>query len=230
MGSGGDAVYVTDPEARGSRGRPGGLFVVRLHGHGRPTPLPGAAGTAPQGLTVVRQGKDQVVYFTGYDPRDGQPAVFRLAHDGKRADILAEGAPLVAPDGIAVTHDGTVYVTDRASSGGDLGDVFRLSGGMLTSIADHILMGDPAGAALTLDDSVLLVSSRDAQTGADQVLLIDLTTLDTGLVTKVVSENHSAGGVHRAYNQNIFSWSDLTAGQVPPVGGPRGRVYTIALN
>ena len=229
MGADGDAVYVTDPKARAPRGRQGQVFLVPVHGHARPRPLPGAAGTMPQGLTVVEEGGDQVVYFTGYDPRDGRPTVFRLAHDGKRAGILAEGTPLVAPDGIAVTHDGTVYVTDQASSGGEQGDVFRLSGGRAHQHRRSHPDGGPSGAALTLDDSVLLVSSRDAQTGADQVLLIDLATLDTGLVTKVVSENHAAGGVHRAYNQNIFSWSDLSAGQVPPVGGPRGRVYTIEL-
>lgn len=223
MGAESDVVYVTDPQARAARGRTGQLFAVPLRHNGRPTALAGAVGTAPQGLTVVTQGRRDIVYFTGRDPANGRPAVFMLREDRQSAAILAEGGPLVAPDGIAVTHDGTVYVTDRAAAGGNLGSVFRLAHGRLTKIADHVLMGDPAGAALTLDDSVLLVSSRDVNAGTDQVLLINLATLDTGLVTMVVSANHAGGGVHRAYNTNIFSWADLTAGAA-------GTVYRIKLN
>ena len=39
---------------------------------GAPAALRGSEGTAPRGLDVVREGGQEVVYFTGKDPGDGQ--------------------------------------------------------------------------------------------------------------------------------------------------------------
>ena len=75
-----------------------------------------------------------------------------------------------------------------------------------------------------MNDGVLLVSSIDRDKGTAQILLIELGSLQTGLVTKVVGENRAAGGVHLAPNGSLFSWSDLTAGP-----GGRGRDYAIRL-
>ena len=75
MGARSDAVYVTDPQAPAARGKTGQVFVVPLRHKDRPTALEGAAGTAPQGLTVVTQGHREVIYFTGRNPANGRPAV-----------------------------------------------------------------------------------------------------------------------------------------------------------
>ena len=75
------------------------------------------------------------------------------------------------------------------------------------------------GAFAGIDRSrAALQPDRDS----DQVLLVNLSTLQTGSVTKVIEQNHSAGGVHRARNKNVFSWADLTAGP-----GGHGRVFVI---
>jgi DNA-binding beta-propeller fold protein YncE len=216
-------LYVADPQSGGAGGKAGQIFVVPVGG-GPPAVLRGSEGFAPRGLDVARQGDREAVYFTGKDPNDGQAGVFKLAGEGGTPAVVAKGAPFVEPDGVAVTRAGDVYVTDRVVAGAGAGSVFKIAGGTVTRIVDRVRTGDPAGVALTLDESVLLVSALQAERDRDQVLLVDLKTLQTGSVTKVVGENKDAGGVHRARNRNLFSWADSTAG---PSGG--GKVYGVSL-
>lgn len=221
IGGDGSQIYVADSQAPDGAGKPGQIFVVPVAG-GAPAPLYGSAGTAPRGMDVVREGGRDVIYFTGKDPNDGQAGVFKLPAGGDSAPaVVAKGAPLVDPDGVTVARNGTVYVADRSAAGAGFGSVFKIAGTTVTKIVDRVRTGNPAGVALTLDESVLLVSALQPDRDSDQVLLIDLGTLQTGSVTKVIEQNHAAGGVHRARNQNVFSWADSTAGP------SRGQVFVI---
>ena len=218
LGTNGEQLYVADPAA-------GQIFVLPISG-GSPSPVPGSAGTAPQNLDVLIQGNQQVIYFTGKDPSSGLAAVFELPATGAKAPtVLLKGSPLVTPDGVTVTHAGTVYVADRSAAGGSFGKVFKIVGGIATVIVDHIRTGNPAGIALSANDAVLLVSALQSDGLSDQVLLVDLNTLQTGSVTKVIAENQSAGGLHASRcveKAEKLAWADGRA-------GGNGKVYLIEL-
>lgn len=215
VGTDGKAIFVADAGAAG-----GGAILTLAGAGGAPVALRGSVGTAPRNLDIVKGSGGDLIYFTGVDPQDKQPGLFTLPLAGGDAPtVVAKGKPFVEPDGVAVTRAGVAYVADRA------GKVFKVENGKVTTTVGDVKTGRPAGVALTLDDAVLLVSAIDKGKGTDRVLLVALASGETGAVTKVVGENRSAGGVHRALNQNVFSWSDLTA---PRSGGGRGMVYRVA--
>jgi hypothetical protein len=78
-------------------------------------------------------------------------------------------------------------------------------------LADHIrTSGQIAGAALTLDESILPVSNLHPSKGTAQVLAMTLSTGTAGLINKGIATNTGAGGVHRAHTVNQFSLADST--------------------
>jgi hypothetical protein len=217
----GKQLYITDPGATVS-GKTGTIFMLATEG-GTPTPLTGSAGTNPQNLDVVSQNGQTMIYFSGKDPASGQPALLKLSASGGDAPtVVFKGAPLVEPDGVAVGKSGAVYIADRTAAGSDSGKVFKLDGANLTPIVNQAKLGLPAGIALTKNEAVLVVSAHQMNSPADQVLLVDLSSLQIGAVTKVVGQNQNAGGVHASpgSGKDYFAWSDIV------VGG-RGRVYRV---
>ena len=82
--------------------------------------------------------------------------------------------------------------------------------------------GDPAGIALTLDESLLLVSALETNRDSSMVLVIDLATLRLGVVNQVIGANIGSGGLHRAQGRNLLAWCGVTVG-----GG--GIVYRVEL-
>ena len=247
--SDGQYLYVADPSA----GTGGQIFRL-APGGGLPSPVRGSAGTAPQNLYVAIQSGQQVIYFSGKDPGSGQEAVLKLATSGAAAPtVVAKGSPLVAPDGVVVTPAGIVYVSDRSASGGSTGKVFKIDGSTVSVLIDQVRTGNPAGIALTqvisTGELILLVSALQLDGSSDQVLLVDLSSGQTGSVTRVIAENHSAGGLH-AFNclqqqgsikgpqsaslaeslllaplqekPEKFAWADTRA-------GGNGKVYLITL-
>jgi DNA-binding beta-propeller fold protein YncE len=213
-------IYVADPQSDDASGKVGQIFVIPASG-GAAVALAGSAGTAPRIIDVVNEGGQEMLYFTGNDPTDGQAGVFKLPAAGAGAPtVVAKGAPLVEPEGVTVTQAGVAYVTDRSAAGAGFGSVFKIAGGIATKIVERVRVGSPAGLALTKDDAVLLVSALQPDRESDQVLLVKLDTLETGSVTKVIAQNQQAGGVHRARNRNVFSWIDRSA-------GGSGKVYRI---
>lgn len=224
MSSDGLSLYVADAQAWNEDGASGQIFVVPTNG-GTPIPLRGAAGTKPRNLDVVNENGREVIYYSGREPRRRQPAIFRLPATGNNtARILAQGEPFIEPDGIAVTRTGVVYVADRASVGPLRGNIFKIKGRSITPITSAIRLGNPAGIALTLDESTLLVSSLQRD-GHDQVLLVNLRTLRTQIFTDVVGQNENdAGGLHRAHFSHDFSWCGIAAG-----ASGQGTVYQVNL-
>jgi DNA-binding beta-propeller fold protein YncE len=176
IGSGNQHAYVADPEAwKGGR-----IFVLAVGG-GMPEPLHGTEGTAPRGLDVVQENGHDIVYFTGKDPDDNQVAVFKIPASGaSRPTIVAKGEPLIAPDGVTVAESGAVYVTDRAASGACSGSVFKITRNKIRKLVDDVILGNPAGLALTLDESELLVSAFQSDGDHDQLLVVDLRYAITG--------------------------------------------------
>jgi sugar lactone lactonase YvrE len=218
MSTDGQSLYVADPLAYSDGGRAGQIFVISM-ADGSVRSLSGTEGTRPQGLDVVSQNGHDVLCFTGRDPMSREAAVFKMAATGDAAPtIVASGSPLVDPDGLAVTHTGTVYVTDHSS----VGKVFKLDGGAITCVVENTPLGEPAGIALTADESQLLVSALQSTVTRAQILVVDLATHQTKSITGVIGANRDAGGLHRAHNLNTFSWCGVTAGT-----GGMGVVYRV---
>lgn len=214
----GQTVYVTDPWTAGANGN--AVFAIPSSG-GAGSVVSGTQGTAPQGVEVVSQNGTDQLYFTGIDPINGQPTVYTIAASGGTAAIFAKGAPMIAPSGITIAPDGTIYVLDRLASGNGLGGVIRIQGSSIDIIAENVRTGSQlAGLALMLDGT-LLVSSLDPTQGTAQVLVIDPAALTTSIINEVIGVNTAAGGLHRAHNVNVFSWIDSEVGS----GG--GNIYIL---
>jgi hypothetical protein len=220
LGSDHNTIYVADPEA----GEGVGAILVLTIDTGDVTLLAGTLNTAPRALDVLPGPSGDILYFTGLNAIDGQPGVMSIPAAGGKPTVILKGPPLVLPDGIAVDSAGTVYVADVEAAGDGLGKVFKIAGGVATPIVDPVKTGQPAGIALTVDESTLLVSAMDAATGKDEVLIVNLSTLETSIFTDVVGENTDAGGLHRARSSNDFSWCGKTAGTKGD-----GMVYSVTL-
>lgn len=116
--------------------------------------MAGASGYVPHGIEVDRQEGDGAIYFTGRDPNEGTPGVFKVhATSGGAPVVVWKGAPLVDPDSIAVSHSGVVYVSDRAAGSGGQGRVFAIDGQTIARIASGFRPGAPAWIALNREES-----------------------------------------------------------------------------
>jgi len=137
--------------------------------------------------------------------------MFRMPAGGGAVTTVAEGAPFASLDGLVVTGQGDVYVSDRGVAPGQ-GVVYRVRAGTITPILSSLRLGAPAGVTLIHDDATLLVSTVDANSLADQVLSVDLAS--GRKATSTIGTSHdSAGGLHRAADAAVLAWCD-TAGQV----------------
>jgi DNA-binding beta-propeller fold protein YncE len=199
-------VFVADTEAQG-----GVIFRLSLE-DSTVTMLAGTEGTAPRGLEVVALAGEDQIYFTG-KLEDGQNALFKIASVDSKPTILAKGAPFENLSGITATEEGVVFVSDRGQQENQ-GVIYRVDN-TVTPIAQNLNLGSPAGLALTPDASVLAVSSLSSD-GHAQVMLINLSTLETSLFNRIIGENVSAGGLHRSHggSEVVFAWSDYEGDQV----------------
>ena len=211
----GQTLYVADLGADTSTD--GNVIFALPAGGGAPTRLERTAGSRPGVPEVVGENGTDMLYYSGFDPADQQPAIFKLNPAQSEAPTtIYKGAPLAWPSGVAVTKTGVVYVVDLAASGGGMGAVYRLQNGKAEKLADGLrTSGAIAGAALTLDESALLVSNLQAEQGTAQVLVVNLSSGALGLINKGLASNTGAGGVHRAHNVNQFSWADCTCPRPP---------------
>jgi sugar lactone lactonase YvrE len=221
-----EATMVSTAAVRSSH-REGAMFRLPTGGAaaasgGVATLVAGTEHTGPRGLAVVQENGAEVIYFTGLDPDGDQPAVMKAPAAGGPLTLIAKGPPLVEPVGVTVDANGVVYVTDQAAGGNGLGSVFRITGGNVETLVARVRTGDPAGVALTLDESLLLVSALETNRDSSIVLVIDLAQGGEGIINEVISANIGSGGLHRAHNRNLLAWCGVTTG-----GG--GVVYRVEL-
>lgn len=230
----GQTLYLADTQAAiaGAQAvtKTGALFTLPSSG-GVPTPIAGTAHTAPRALTVFKENNADVIYFTGSAPDDGQPAVMKISATGGALTVLDKGEGLVEPAGIAVSKEGALYIADRNALGDGFGTLFRYKPhtdparlSHRERLVDYVRMGSPAGITLTFDESLVLVSSLDTNSGTSQVLVVNTTTKAQGIVNKVIGVNHSSGGLHRAHHNNVMAWADVTSGN-----GGLGTVFRVRL-
>lgn len=181
----GDTIYVADGKQ---------VLAVSLT-EGSSSVVPGSEDTGA--LAVEYNGKLLVGGSYG-----SLGAVFSM--NGNVTTVLTDALP-VPPTGVCGGADGTVY-----AAAGD--SVYAVSGGEATAIATGVHLGEPAGLALTPDDSTLMVSSI-SDAGTAQVLLINLSDNSTSIFDDVISANHESGGLHRAKDvPTDYAWADRTAG------------------
>ena len=203
----GKRLYVADTRA-------GHILVVPVSG-AKAHVLRGTAGTSPRGLEIQTRGGKELVVYTG-TAADGTPAVLRIGAGGAaRPSVVLKGAPLQRPDGVAISRAGVIYVTDHAAAGGL---ALRIDGSNVTTVASAIRLGHPAGIALTLDETHLLVSSLNKATGTAQVVIVDLASGATSVFDDVIGSNKSAGGLHRARAAVPMGWADVRR---------PGRIYRV---
>ncbi|MCB0095082.1 MAG: hypothetical protein KDE50_25995 [Caldilineaceae bacterium] len=210
ISSDGTTLYVADSGA-------GQLFVIHL-ADSAIMPLSGSENSAPRGVEVMKENEADVIYFSGKNPADGQPAIMELSASGGALSVIAAGTPLIDPVGIAAGSSGALYVVDRGAAG--VGSVLRVENGAVDTIAASVRTGQFPGAALNLDESALLISTLDAQKDSAQVLVTVLASGEQVIVNKVIAANNGAGGLHRAQATNTFAWADSTNS---------GRVYRVRL-
>ncbi|MBV9948725.1 MAG: hypothetical protein JOZ69_17895 [Myxococcales bacterium] len=209
VGPDGAQLYVTDPAAEDeSTGGRGAVFSIPSGG-GVPSAIAGTRGTSARGVTTA----GAKLYFTGIEPTRGAAAVYAmdLARGGV-PELLASGAPLVDPGGVAITGGGDVYVADAIGAASKLASVVHIAGGRATTLVEDLGVGYPAGLALVEDESALLVSGLDPVAGTDLVYRIEL-----GTAPKVTSFNQTISafsepaGLHRAAGADIYAWADSLA-------------------
>jgi hypothetical protein len=174
-----------------------------------------AEGWSPRSVTV---GRDDDVYFSGVDPATGAAGVFALAAGSVRT--VFAGAPLVDPSGIAVLSDGRVLVVDTRAFDDRTGplvaseaSVVLIERGRASLFATGFASGFPAGIALTLDESQLIVSGQ-GRDRSDTVWLIDVAHPDRKAKSMTDSFSRfqdAAAGLKRAHDRNTFVFASTAA-------------------
>ncbi len=125
-------------------GPDGALYVGQLTGF--PFPLGGANvyrvpadGGTPEvvasGFTKIIDlafGPDGSLYVLqvsaagGPPPQGGTGSLIRVAPNGTKTTVVAPGAGLVAPGGVAISNDGSIYVTNFSVQPGGVGAVVKV--------------------------------------------------------------------------------------------------------
>jgi hypothetical protein len=207
----GQTLFVAD-YAGGTQGSGAILRLSRTGGE----PSFAADGWSPRSVTL---GADEALYFSGIDPTTGEPGIFRLV--GDTVDAVFVGAPLVDPSGIAVFRDGRVLVADtRLLDGGALfgeanaseAGVVLVDRGQASIFASGFATGFPAGVALTLDESTLIISGQGPDR-RDTVYLVNVAApkeLPTAVTDVFSEERDSSAGLKRAHAANTFIWASLS--------------------
>jgi DNA-binding beta-propeller fold protein YncE len=206
----GRTLYVAD--FAGGRSSTGAIVIVPTSGGSARF---AAEGWSPRSVTV---GPRDEVYFSGVDPATGAPGVFALEAGSVRT--LFTGAPLVDPSGIAVFADGRVLVADTRAFDARTGpliaseaSVVLIDRGQASVFATGFASGFPAGLALTLDESTLIVSG-EGRDRSDTVWLIDVAHPERQpkSVTDTFSRfQDAAAGLKRAHGRNTFIFASIAA-------------------
>lgn len=223
----GDQVFVldtgwenpSDPEAP-----EGVIYTVALTG-GDPAVITGTEGYAPTNADVVFEANgDKTLYFTGRDPSTGEPGVFSMSAAGGSVSTVSSGAPMVAPSGLAVLASGEIVVADPVAFD-ETGGLFKVdTSGNATELIAGLLLGQPAGLALSGDEAFVLVSALSA---TDETTIVHRVDVSTGAIANDyapanIAGNTESGGLHCAENVERCVWSNAESGT--------GGVYIVYLN
>jgi DNA-binding beta-propeller fold protein YncE len=206
-------VFVADPGASTSEEQDLGVIWSLPATGGTPSPLSGTAGYAPRGILLMNEAGSDVLYFTGKTPGDSVPGVFKVHATGGAVETIAKGEPFSDPNGIAVTNEGLIYVVDSAAEDLTAGSarVIEVKNKVATTLQEGLKVGFPAGIALSQDNSAVLISALDPDTGKDQVVRLDLVSKQQTASSEGISGFDEAAGLHRAANAEVYAWADSAA-------------------
>lgn len=190
------AIAVDDDSSRLFLSDGGSVVSVRFDGS------PAQLGPVPldaEALDLV----DSTLYVAGADS-GGTPGVFAVDVTAMTPApmVLASGAPLVRPTGIAGAGGDEAFVTDAS------GHLLHIAAGTATPLGGPFLAGTPAGTARSLDGTTVLSSALSLD-GTSAVVFTDLDSGTQTTFTDVIGENRSSGGLHRARDVDAFAWADL---------------------
>ncbi len=187
----------------------GALFAVPVAG-GAATIVAGTETYAPTGVVVAQVGEQEYAYFTGRNPTNFEPALFRVAPSGGVPEVMAEGGVFRSPGAVAVTKEGVAFVVDNMPEQ-PRARVIKVENGEATVILDDIGVGYPAGIALSKDESVFLVSGIDPVEGHDTVYRVVISSLAVTQISDPISEFAESAGLHRAHDVEAYAWADSEA-------------------
>jgi sugar lactone lactonase YvrE len=207
-------LYVADPASQGDNDETGQIFSLPASG-GTPASVTGTLGLRPRSVHVQfgADGAADDLYFSGVDPADGVPGLFKVAAAGGAITAIAKGEPFHDPGGVVVSKAGDAYVVDSSGDDQSSARVIQVKGGVATELVSGLGVGFPAGVAMPLDESAVLVSGIDPITGFAIVYAVDLKTQGVATFNKGIENNVNSAGLHRARDKNVFSWADSTAGE-----------------
>jgi hypothetical protein len=218
----GQTLYIADAAALDDgEGNAGAVLTVPVTG-GAPTALAGTLGYAPQGVVVVREGDGSALWFTGTDPANGTPGVFRVGLSGGAVEPMVDSDVLRDPGGLTVAADGSAYVVDQLGSD-PLASIVRIAGGSASTLVPNIGVGYPAGITLSYDETVLLVSGIDPVAGSDLVYRVVLDGIEVQTISEPIASFAESAGLHRAHDAEVYAWADSEAngtGTVYVLRGP----------
>jgi hypothetical protein len=141
------------------------------------------------------------------------PGIFKLAADGSGSvSVVAKGAPITDPSGVAMTVEGTVYTCNTVEGDGFGSIVSIAPNGTVTTLLAGIRVGYPCGVALMDGDKTLIVSALDFDKQTDVVISLDLASNTPTYLSAGIDTFTESAGLHRAKKGgNTFAWADSTA-------------------
>lgn len=198
--SDGDTLYIADPGAKA-------VFALAVDGTSPPEVVSGTADTVPAAVDLKDDGGVDRLYIAGRDSKNTAALMMVDAAGGTLQSITA-GTPMVEPDGVAVLSDGDVYIADRAAASGVAPARLFVWGGDpgVTNMGMKMVPGTPMGLAITANENVLLVSTLNADTGASEVVLLEMHNHENVWIQPIEGSTTS-GGVHCSRLKNVCAWA-----------------------
>lgn len=225
VSSDGSTLFVVDTSADDGMEHQGRIFSLSTAG-GAPSAVTGADGTQPAGIDLVKDGGSDVLYFTGRDPSDGTPAIFRMSATGANRATVLKGGLLRQPSALAVNKSGVVFVTDgSATRSPNAGAILKIENGVASMFAGGLRLGFPSGIALVQDESAILVSALDPMSGGAIVYRYDAASKQKATFNTGIAQNTESGGLHRARNADIYAWANADGCRRCSAG--QGAVYLV---
>jgi DNA-binding beta-propeller fold protein YncE len=205
MSCDGSTVYVAD-----MGGETGAVLAVPTAG-GAVESLAAAGMVRPGSLAMAPDCKS--LFATGRLD-DDTPALFQVALAGGEARVVYQGAPLIAPTGVHVDHDGVAWVMDHHAQGADgEGVLFAIpsDGSKASEVMSNLRMGTPGGVSLTAGGGTAVMPTRDAD-GNAQLTSVDIAS---GEVTQLATPDLTdPAGLRSARGAGVFVVVDSESGRI----------------